>query len=332
MIPIIINKKLNFTKGSIEIRYNGLHTNDNVDLDKIYALLEDFINNHRHNYMIENVTIIRTILKDCEEKELDIFYQDENVSEHIKYNNSNLILYEKSEREENSEYYDRYKIKYELTNGIKLDYNNHEIDVADYSGIELVSKEITEMMKQIYYLKNAKAVVLDTDDKLLIEIYKLFYNENPDFSSKDINIKVQTMMFILAEFGISLGDDYGFSLCGKIGVPMSLNLEQRVNKLYPLGEVSSLKDNVKLAKEPKRIIKIVGEYIREIILNEQNKNEALITISKVIHAVRYCLSYNSDVKELSEFTERTTNEVESTIKLVKKIETRIDKGFVNKSV
>ena len=324
MEPIIISKTLNFAKGSIEVRYKGIPS-VNADLDKIDALLEDFISNHRHNYMIENVSIVRTILTDCEEKLLVIFYQDEKGSELVKYDNSNLFLYEKSQREENSEYYDRYKIKYEPTNGIKLHYNNHETDVADYLGIELVSKEITEIMKQIYYLKNAKPVVLDTDDKALIEIYKLFYNENPDFSSKGINIKVQTMMSILAEFGISLEDDYGFSLCGKVKMPVSLNLEQRVNKLYPLGKVSSFEDGVKLAEEPKKIIKIVGETIKETITNEQNQNEVLITISKVMHAGRYCISSNSDVEKLSEFIESSTDKVESSIKLVKRIETRIDK-------
>ncbi len=324
MEPIIISKTLNFAKGSIEVRYKGIPS-VNADLDKIDALLEDFISNHRHNYMIENVSIVRTILTDCEEKLLVIFYQDEKGSELVKYDNSNLFLYEKSQREENSEYYDRYKIKYEPTNGIKLHYNNHETDVADYLGIELVSKEITEIMKQIYYLKNAKPIVLDTDDKALIEIYKLFYNENPDFSSKGINIKVQTMMSILAEFGISLEDDYGFSLCGKVKMPVSLNLEQRVNKLYPLGKVSSFEDGVKLAEEPKKIIKIVGETIKETITNEQNQNEVLITISKVIHAGRYCISSNSDVEKLSEFIESSTDKVESSIKLVKRIETRIDK-------
>lgn len=211
MKPLNITKTLNFTKGSIEVRYNGIPS-DNADLDKIDALLEDFINNHRHSNMIENVSIVRTILKDCEEKVLDVFYQDEKVLKHVKYDNSNLILYEKRKKEENNEYFDRYKIKYEIPYGIKLDYNNHEIDIGDYSGVELLSNKMTEIMKQIYYLKHAEAVVLDTDDKALIEIYKLFYNDNPDFSSKDINIKVQTMMSILAEFGISLEDDYSFSL------------------------------------------------------------------------------------------------------------------------
>ena len=215
MKPISISKTLNFAKGSIELRYIGIAANDNVDLDKIEALLDAFINNHRHNNMIENVSIVRTILKDCEEKQLVIFYQDEKGSELVKYDNFNLLLYEKSKREENNDYNDRYKIKYESTGSIKLDYNNNKIDITGSPGIELISKEITETIKQIYYLKNTKAVILDINDKELIEIYKLFYNENPDFSSKDINIKVQTMMSILAEFGISLDDDYGFSLLGK---------------------------------------------------------------------------------------------------------------------
>lgn len=324
MKPISITKTLNFKKGSIEVRYDGI-PNDNVNLDKIDTLLEDFTNNHKHNYMIENVTIVRTILKDCEEKLLVIFYQDEKGSELVKYDNSNLFLYEKSKKEENSEYFDRYKIKYESPYGIKLDYNNHETDVADYHGIELVSKEIAEIMEQIYHLKNTKAVVLDIDDKTLIEIYKLFYNENPDFSSKDINVRVQTMMSILAEFGISLGDDYGFSIWGKAKMPVSLKLGQIVNKLYPLGEVNSVEDSIELVEGAKKIIKIVGECIKKTIAKEKNKNEALITISKIIYAGRYSLSSYRDVKKLSEFSEFTTNEVESSIKLVKRIKTRIDK-------
>lgn len=324
MKPISISKTLKCAKESIEVKYDGICEDDYVDFDKIETLLDDFINNHRHNHMIENVTIVRTILKDCEEKQLVIFYQDEKGSELVKYDHLNLLLYEKSKREENSDCNDRYKIKYEPTGSIKLDYDNHKIHVTDYPGIELITEEITEIIKQIYYLKNTKAVTLDINDKTLIEIYKLFYNENPDFSSKDINIKMQTMMFILAEFGILLDDDYGFSLCGAGKVPVSLNLEQRVHKLYPLGEISSIDDNINLADESKKIIKIVGECIGETISNAQNQNEALITISKVIHAGRYFLPSNSDIKKLSEFTECNTDEVELSMKLVKRIEGRMN--------
>lgn len=325
MKQVSINKKLNFTNGSIEVRYNGIPKNENINLAKIENLLEDFLNNHRSNNMIEIVTIIRTIFKDCEEKLLVIFLSDENEAELIKYVNAELFLYEKSKREENDEYYDRYKIKYEPPYGINLEYNNPETELIDYSSVELVSKEITEILKQIYYLKSIKAVILDRNDIALIQMYKLFYNENPNFSNKDINIKVQTMMYILSEFGISLDANYGFNLWGTEKMPVSLNLKQRVNKLYPLGEVLNIEDSIKLADEPKKIIKIVGESIREVIANEQDQNEALITISKIIYASRYCISSNSDVNKLSEFTKRSTDEVKSSIKLVKRIENRIDK-------
>ncbi len=74
MMPISISKTLNVAKGSIEVRYHGIAINDHIDLEKIEKLFDDFIINHSHNHMIENVSIVRTILKDCEEKQLDIFY------------------------------------------------------------------------------------------------------------------------------------------------------------------------------------------------------------------------------------------------------------------
>ena len=118
MRPININKTLKFEEGSIEIRYNGMSINDTINLDKINVLLEDFIKNHNHDSMIENVTIVRTILKDYEEKLLVIYYSDEKGSELVKYD-------------------------------IKLDYSSREIEFAD--SIELASKEIPEMLQQIYY-------------------------------------------------------------------------------------------------------------------------------------------------------------------------------------
>lgn len=324
MKPININKTLNFTDGSIELKYNGVMANDDVDLNKIETLLEDFINNHRHDDMIENVRIVRTILKDCDENLLTIFYSDKEGLELVKYDKSDLVLYKKCERED--EVLNKYEIMYELHGGIKLNYNNQEIDATNYSDIELVSKEISKIMEHIYYLKHTGAVSLNKYDKLLIEIYKLFYDENPDFSSEDINIKVQMMMTILGVFGIYLGD-YTFDLCGKSNIPLSLNLEQRVCDLYPLGKVDSDKVGIKLAKEPKQIVKAIGETIRDEIKNEQDPNKALLTISKVIFVEKssYFLYGYGDVKKISEFTGYTTDEVQSSMELVKRIQTKIDK-------
>lgn len=322
MEPINIIKKINCENHSMEIKYFGI-INNNENQNEINRLLNDFINNHKHNYMVENVRIIRTILRDCDEKFLSISYQDESESKIIKFDNSNLFLYEKCKSENKDEYFDGYNFKYEPLYGIKLDYNNHKINSMNSTGIELFSKEMNDIMQEIHCLKNIKPIALDNDDKLLINIYKLFYNENPDFSSKDIDIKIQTMMSILEKFGISLENNYGFSICGKTKMPISLKLEQQIDKLYPIGKVNQIDEDIEIVSQYKKIIKVIGECVEKTITSSKNKNEALITISKVIHAGGFCLSSDSDIKKLSEFTDRTVDDVETSIKLVKSIKNRI---------
>ena len=133
------------------------------------------------------------------------------------------------------------------------------------------------------------------------------------------------MMSILGEFGIALGDDYAFNLCGSSKIPMSINLKQLVNKLYPFGKVDNVDTHIKLKENVATIVNIVGECIRETIGNQVDLNDSLITLSKITYASRYNLPSNSDVGEISEFTNRTDEEVESSMKLVKRIEKKIKK-------
>lgn len=142
MKPISIKKTLNNKKEKFEVRFEFVPKDEKFDFNRLEKLLDDFINNHKHDYMIKNVTIIRTMLEDCEEKLLVISYEDEKGSEFVKFINSNLYLYESSKLEENNKYDNRYKIKYEPFSGIKLDYNNHKFDVTDHLDFELASKEI----------------------------------------------------------------------------------------------------------------------------------------------------------------------------------------------
>ena len=66
--------------------------------------------------------------------------------------------------------------------------------------------------------------------------------------------------------------------------------------------------------------------MRETINDECNKDKDLITISMVIHAGRYNLSGIQNGNELSYLTRRTQDEVKSSIKLDKRIETKLNNG------
>ena len=276
--------------------------------------------------MVENVRVIRTILNGCKENMLTILYEDKNGSEYVNYCFSNLVDFKKRLKIYNNG--SIYEISYTTCGGVTLNYNNFESDLAQYNGFCLISNEITEIIKHIHNLKNIKGVILGINDLEIIELYKLFYNENPDFSKKDIYIRVQAMIFILAEYGITLDGDYGFSVYGE-KMPISLDLQQRVNRLYSLGKVSSIKNNIKINEQTKKVIKIIGDEIRKTIINEQNQNEALIKISKVIHALRYQLPKENDVYEnfITEITKCSTDEVDSCMKLLKRIVNKVDENI-----
>ena len=307
----------------LEVRFEGIKK-ESIDLDRVNNLLNKFMDDQTyHRNMVRNVANIRTILKGFEENLLVISHSDSNGSKEIvKYDNCNLFLYEYNIKESTSDE-DQISIKYNPGNSLDFSFEDFEGNIIDYPNSKNTITRFTDMLNRIYQLKHVSAIELDMDSTALIEIYKLFYNENPDFSDKTINIRIQTMMSILAEFGISLGDDYAFSLWGKVKMPISLNLEQKVSRLFPLGEIVDIDEPIELAKEPKNTIKIAGECIREAISDGYNKEEALITISKIIYAGRYNLYSNIDIKALSEFANRTPNEVESSIQLVKRIEKRI---------
>lgn len=133
---------------------------------------------------------------------------------------------------------------------------------------------------------------------------------------------MKNQIFLLQQFGISLDDNYSFSLLGKYKIPLSLKLEQFVNNLFPLGKVYD--DNlVEIPEDSKKTIKIVGECVRNKIKKEKNKDIYLMIISKVAYIVEYNLSSNVDSTKLSELTNYTQNEVESSIKLLKRIKNKL---------
>ena len=319
METVRFSETLNFDDGSIEIKYKGVSLREDSNESEVRRMLRDFVDNHKHDDMLENVTILRTIFRDYMEESLDVYFCDKNGKEAVRYDNVCGVNGFGFIKEVKSDASCKYKIKYDSVSGLEIKWFNEAGNIKKYSD------DLSDIMKYISNLSNVDPIVINDNDKALIEIYKLFYKENPDFSSKDINVKVQTMMSILAEFGITLDCDYSFSLMTKLKMPFSLKLEEMVQKMYPFGVVDEVQDNIKLAEEPKKIIRIVGDSIRDVISLEDDMNDALITISKVIYAGRYNLSSDSDISEIAEFTNQSVDDVEASVQLVKRIEHKINK-------
>lgn len=329
MEQITIRKIKGYEDGTVfEFRYEGIPF-EVYDEEKSEELIGKFLNKKTlHRDMLRNVAYIRTILNSSKEKLLVIHYKDRDNEETVKYDNGILSFYEGKKYDDESLNY--MKVKFQPNDELKISFSDFEDkQIIEYPNIKDTKNQFDEMVDHINSLVNVKPVYLNNDTKAIIETYKLFYDENPDFSKEDINIKIQTMLSILAQFDISFGD-YSFYINERM--PESLTLLQMVNRLFPLGEVTVIEDPVKLKETAKETIRIVGETIRETIGNNQDVNEALITISKTIYAGRYNLvSVYDDIEKLVEYPNinLTYSEANSSTQLVKRIKKKLDDNKIN---
>lgn len=307
---------------TLEFRYEGIQNNV-FDKEKTEKLIESFLSKDTlHQDMIRNIIYLRTILKDTEEKLLVVKYENDDSTEIVKYDNGFLFSFEC--KKVNSE--DYIEAKFTPCDGLTVSFGNFGHDhIMEPIQAKNTKDKFAEIVDHIASLRKASCVYLDNDSKAVIEAYKLFYNENLDFSKEDINIKIQTMMSILVQFNICFGD-YSFNINDKM--PESIRVAKMVNHLFPLGEVVAIEDPIELKEEAKETIKMVGETIREAIVDESDINEELIALSKTIYAGRYNIASIHDVKKLTEDPNLnlTFNEAESSTQLVKKIEMKLNKN------
>ena len=114
----------------------------------------------------------------------------------------------------------------------------------------------------------------------------------------------------------------------KLNNGLKLNKEENENEINKLKEEinNNKNENKKLTlflEDAKKTISIVGEGIRNSIESTDNQEEALITISKVIHAARYNLSSTASIEDVAKYTDCSSDEVESSMKLIKRINKKI---------
>lgn len=321
-------KEFNFVKEKyykngdyLEIKYDGNLT-EVSDIPKVKMLIEEFLDKgNSHNDMKRNVIYIRTILDDFIETSLIIKYCNKfgDNYEIIKYENRDLFSYKYQKKFE----FEDVELKVNFVFGqLETKFIDTSCNFIKSTNIENTKKLSNYVLDQIVALKNTKEIYLDNETKTIIKTYKLFYLENPDFSRKDINLRIQTMVLILNQF--NLFTEYKFSI--QDDILESFKLTEIVNKLLPLGEITVIKDPIKFDEETRKIIEIVGETIREKKSEELTLNEALLVISKTIYAEKFDINAETNPEEILKYPNLYLdyNEISDSIKLVNTIQGKID--------
>lgn len=297
-------------------RYEG--ESPSVDVtEKVTDDIKIFLNDSTsHGDMYRNITYLRTILKDCKESLFVISYMD-ILGNHqiVKYKDKRLITYKNSKKIKDT----KYVVESNGTAGLQISFCNVDDDFTDYKNSKKINEQVSDTLKTISVLKNIRKVDINEDAKKLINIYKLFYGENPDFSYIDIYVRVQSMMNILESFGVSLGNNYEYNIYGGKDYPMSMTLETLISTLRPLGRIVSV-DDVGLSDKDKKIIECISASIKDVTDSEVG----LITLSKVISMDReYGDNFDIPIED-----DADKEQITSTVQKIKSMKERVSKEII----
>ena len=299
----------------IKFEYTGIPNKDVVDVKKTQELITKFFRQLNIRNLVENIEILKTILRDFDEKTFVFNYKAGDTNEIVSFSEYELNYYLR--REKHDDIYENFEIDNDPIKGLNFNINNQKIRELYFYNFSDLSDKIDSILRKLYDIDGIQPIELDEDSKTLIEVYKIFYNENPDFSDSDINDKIQTMVVILRKFLIRCGD-YNFSYARGKKMPISQNLSNRVHRLFPFAEVSDIDEPIQIPTKYQNMIQIIGEGIRGAIKDTNNPEDALKNISRIIYASWSCFP-SENVNQISNFANCSAYEVESNLKLIKKL-------------
>lgn len=161
------------------------------------------------------------------------------------------------------------------------------------------------------------------EEKIIYKAYKQFYNKEPNFSKENlenITIEIQFMIYILNEYGVSLGANRFCYEYTDLSMPMAMYTQDIiVGKLIDKND--DLNDEALVfSKSAQEIINIIGNIIRNIITDKKNQVEQLKQISNILYVKKYVfpLATDEEIKKKTNCTEEDICNAYQLIKLIDK--------------
>lgn len=258
---LTFQKNYSTTTSNMKIIFSGMQLNDNCDEVKQNEILDKCMNGLKnYNDLVRIVSWIRTIFKNWDEKflEIQIFHNG----------NTTILLYEEKKLklfEQVSSDGKRFLFK----EGEKINFDN-----GINSNNDNILNMLANRIEQIKKFKNISELKLNEFEQELCDIYYLFYNENPDFLSDELSIKMQMMVLILKS--LNMNNDYSFASKDR-KVPICYEIVNFVNKMQPLGKLK-----LNLSERDKKAIKIIGQKINDYISKSENQIDELIKMAIIL--------------------------------------------------
>lgn len=269
----------------------------NIDEEKINQLLDRcFLNTNYHLNFVslkEVISWIRTILRDYDETYLSVYA----INEELKHATDDCYIYESS-----AEFINKKLAFYKKNNKVCLDKKNNIFqpffsNVFKPSDFAYDYETLKKDMPEIAELECINEVKIEKDEIEACEYYKLFYGDYPDFSDPDVNRKLYMI--------------YRFSILFLWGIKEYTQVA--LHSLMPYGKFESTEVELNLSDEEKNEIRILGEEVRNLSLDQMYRlHDLILTInSNGYFYVKY--NYKPQFKQYS------LEEKEKTRKLMERV-------------
>lgn len=321
----MFQKKVNNGDNSLRFVYVGNINKDNFIYDDIINVIDNcFDKLIFYRDMERNVNLIRTIFSDFDETNLTVELITPNYKEKVRYTNKELVIYGLEHNINSNKLNNVFNVSYVYGRGINFSLSDDRSNLLKYPILNDYKKILNESMDRMYKLNHIDKIEINRDGMQLCEMYKIFYDKIPDFTDENIEVCMQVMVSILKQFGIKLGYRKNYRIYFPFGekMPISYDLEELLRDFAPFGKVDIDKKS-NLSLKDRDCIKIIGDYVRNYVSTDNNMIDSLVCLSTLLYMNGYDNVDNINKERVDLFTRYPEEQINNSIKLVKRIDNKI---------
>ena len=283
--------------GTINVNFIGIPLKEDIDIEEKRKFLSNLFNRDRLNSdIIRVIQYLRTVLRDFDEKTLNIELYNFGTHIDAKFKNKKVISLKKEDTSEPllfKFYYDRETgISFHTIVDEKLCDKKNDIILNKN---EVIKANVANSIELIDSMNNIGKINLFNNEIILIEIYKLFTGKELDLMSENIYSELNSIFTILRLYGIELPDDNIVML--NSGISHSTQVAFLTDKLLPYNDSLTNLKKVKLYMETTNNISAIG-YMTNEFMNKYNNNEILTYICQIAYVKKICYYSNPTVDDI----------------------------------
>lgn len=293
-------RNFEYENSSLKFTYKGISSKD-VDKDKIYKIIDNCFMNRDYSDSINLfIKYLKIIFRDFTESiiliesinpidgKTQIFIKDNEIKEFKRI--SNLLSEEIIVGSYNEE--DGYNFS------VKKDFKNNPLLIEIVKSITKFTENCLYDIQNIEITLDKSKFDLSNAAVILSKIYKTFYEENPDFSLFEDELKAQSLMFILYQFNMSIDKNEKFDNATTLKIPYSSIVQGIIDEMLPYGKIKNDEiEDIKLDPKFTYILNHIKEFMKLFNMNFDKKTMTEIGSLYYVYTRVYPGMYSEEIFE-----------------------------------